>query len=216
MVHNMGFDMTLGYKFDEILDRKLAPETARSHKLRWESNFYAHYMSGKGLDIGFRGDQPNKFEVQPVLPSAEGIDLGYKNYDGINLPHPTGSQSYVYSSHMLEHLELHKAHLVIKEWYRVTQTDGHIIIIVPHRDLYERKYTQPSYWNADHKEFYTAARLLTLVENTLTPNSYRVRHLVENDRDYNYDIPPDRHPSGCYEIELVIQKIRVPTWKLQT
>jgi uncharacterized protein YcsI (UPF0317 family) len=51
-------------------------------------------------------------------------------------------------------------------------------------------------------------------EQALVPNSYRVRHLVENDEGYDYGIPPEQHPAGCYEIELVIEKIRPPDWSV--
>ena len=41
-----------------------------------------------------------------------------------------------------------------------------------------------------------------------------MRHLAENDRGYHYEIGPDRHPHGPYEIELVIEKIVKPSWTL--
>jgi hypothetical protein len=49
----------------------------------------------------------------------------------------------------------------------------------------------------------------------LAPNSYRVRHLADNDRDYTYDIGADRHSGGGYEIELVVEKIRKPDWQIE-
>jgi len=67
-------------------------------------------------------------------------------------------------------------------------------------------------WN--HLRFYTPQSLLAEFESTLVPNTYRVRHLAENDARYRYDFPTDRHPDGCYEIELVIQKIVPPGWQL--
>jgi hypothetical protein len=38
--------------------------------------------------------------------------------------------------------------------------------------------------------------------------------LIDNDAGYDYSIPPDQHPAGCYEIELVIQRIQQPAWQL--
>jgi len=38
--------------------------------------------------------------------------------------------------------------------------------------------------------------------------------LTDNDVGYDYSIPPDQHPAGCYEIELVIQRIQQPAWQL--
>ena len=52
-------------------------------------------------------------------------------------------------------------------------------------------------------------------EAALPPNSYRVRDLYEDDRGYRYDDPPDRHGIGGYEIELVVEKIKEPAWKVE-
>ena len=49
----------------------------------------------------------------------------------------------------------------------------------------------------------------------MPPNSYRVRHLQEDDRGYRYDDPPDRHGIGGYEIEMVVEKIKEPAWKVE-
>jgi hypothetical protein len=62
--------------------------------------------------------------------------------------------------------------------------------------------------------FYTPASLLRELEECLKPNSYRVRHLSDNDFGYAYGLTPDRHALGCYEIELVVEKIESPSWTL--
>lgn len=191
-------------------NRVLGPEAKRSHQYRFDTKFYHKYMSGYGLDIGFKGQTKG---AMPVIERATGIDLGYPDYDGKHLPFKDDSQDFVFSSHMLEHCvdDL----FMIEEWHRVTKIGGHIIIIVPHQFLYEKKFRTPSKWNHDHQRFYTGARLLQSVEAALKPNSYRVRHLVDNDRDFNYDIGPDKHSDGCYEIELVLQKISIPNWNIE-
>jgi predicted SAM-dependent methyltransferase len=164
-------------------------------------------MSGIGLDIGYSGYITN---VLPILPTAIGVDVNYPGYDQKTLPFKTESQNYVYSSHCLEHIEDYKQ--AIREWYRVTKYLGHVVIVVPHKYLYEKKNSLPSRWNADHKRFYTPASLLKEVENSLDPNTYRVRLLEDGDQNYNYSIPPETHSDGQYEITLVIQKIRPPNW----
>ena len=85
---------------------------------------------------------------------------------------------------------------------------------MPHQCLYEKKAAPPSRWNEDHKRFYTPGSLLAEFEESLPPNGYRIRHLTDNDLGYLYDIGPEQHAAGCYEIELVIQKIRPPAWDL--
>lgn len=148
----------------------------------------------------------------PIVPNAIGIDVGYPGYDGRILPFPDELQDAVFSSHCLEHVE--DARAAIREWFRVLKTDGFLVICVPHQYLYERKPDPPSRWNPDHRRFYTPAILLLDIEETLKPNTYRVRHLADNDAGYDYSIPPDQHPGGCYEIEVVIQKIRQLAWRM--
>ncbi len=46
------------------------------------------------------------------------------------------------------------------------------------------------------------------------PNPYRVRLLQDNDLFYDYAMPRDADPVGCYEIELVVEKIELPAWSL--
>jgi 2-polyprenyl-3-methyl-5-hydroxy-6-metoxy-1,4-benzoquinol methylase len=189
-------------------DWPVSGEAARDFVTRLENGFFARYLAGeKILDIGFRGYQEASV---PILPRAIGVDLGYPGYDGITLPFSDGSIDAVFSSHMLEHAADYQA--VIRDWYRVLKIGGFIVCIVPHQFLYEKKWTLPSRWNGDHKRFYTPGSLLDEFEAALAPNTYRVRHLVDNDKGYTYDIGPDRHCGGACEIELVIEKIRKPAW----
>jgi len=52
------------------------------------------------------------------------------------------------------------------------------------------------------------------VESALAPNTYRLRHLIDNDLGFTYSSPPDVHSGGCYEIEMVLEKIAEPAWKI--
>lgn len=189
------------------MSRILGPETARSHQKRRDSGFYGKYMSGLGLDIGYKGSTPN---AEPVLDTAIGVDTDYPEYDGVHLPFADESQDYVYASHVLEHVTNWPE--TLREWFRVLKVGGYLVITVPHEFLYEKKKALPSRWNADHKRFYTTSCLTFEIDWALTPNTYRVRHLRDNDDDFDYSIPPDRHSDGCYEIECVIQKIQKPSW----
>lgn len=183
------------------------PETERSHKKRMQNGFYEKYMYGDGLDIGYRGSIE---WAEPVLDDAIGIDRDYPKYDGIHLPFDDNSMDYVFSSHCLEHITDYSR--TIEEWFRVLKLNGRLIIIVPHQHIYEKKINLPSQWNSDHKRFYTPASLLKEIEESLTPNSYRVRHLMDNDEGNDNSIPPNKHSNGPYEIECVIQKITPPKW----
>jgi len=194
-----------------LYGRRVGHEARKSFDSKLDSGFWARYITGPNvLDIGFRGYDDN---VVPIVDGAIGIDLDYPGYDGSVLPFQDESQDAVYSSHCLEHIPNNLQ--VVRDWFRVTKIGGHIITVVPHAMLYERKRRPPSRWAGwNHQRFYTPQSLLAEFESVLLPNTYRVRHLAENDVDYTYSYPTERHPDGCYEIELVIEKISPPAWSL--
>lgn len=192
--------------------RPVGRESRKSFADKIASGFWTRFVTGPAvLDIGFQGGAAPG-SVVPIVPGAIGVDIDYPGYDGRILPFADNSQDAVYSSHCLEHIPDHiKA---IQEWHRVVKVGGHIITVVPSAHLYERRRRVPSRWNRDHRRTYTPASLLAEFEAALAPNSYRVRHLVENDAGYQYGLPPDLHPEGCYEIEMVVEKIAPPDWRM--
>ncbi len=189
----------------------LGPESRKAHPRREREGFFDKYFGGVVLDVGYRGYE--EIDVVPVLPDAIGIDLNYPGYDGKRLPFDELSVDTVYSSHTLEHIP--DPIQAIRDWYRVLRYGGYLVITVPHQFLYEKRAALPSRWNLDHKRFYTPAALMSEIEAALSPNSYRLRYLVDDDENYDYSIPPERHAGGAYQIELVIQKIRLPEWQLE-
>lgn len=181
-------------------------EAEKAHAHRERMGFYSCFMSGRGLDIGFKGEVEN---AEPVLPTAIGIDKDYPGYNGSTLPFESDSQDYVFASHVLEHIPDYIKS--IQEWHRVLKPGGYLIICVPHRDLYEKKARPPSNWCADHKRFYTSSSLLREIEDALAPNSYRIAQFSERDDNYDYtrgsDVPI-RYWDERIEIECVIKKIK--------
>ncbi len=190
--------------------RRVGAEVRKTFRAKLDSGFIEKYLSGAAiLDIGYKGYES---DVVPIVPQAIGVDLDYPGYDGRTLPFSDNSQDAVFSSHCLEHTEDPRA--TICEWFRVLKIGGYLIIVVPHQYLYERRRALPSTWNPDHRRFYTPATLLREIEEALEPNSYRVRQLADNDSGYDYSVALEHHPSGCYEIELVVEKILQPSWDL--
>lgn len=192
----------------------LAPECAKMHKDRIDSGFYHKYMSGIGIDIGYKGMELSS-ENTPILPNATGIDLDTPGYDGINLPYPDKSLDFVFASHVLEHIE-HPL-FSLKEWFRVLKIGGYMILMVPHCYLYERSFKVAGAWEScrDHKCIYTPFRLLSEIEDVLEINSYRIVHMRDNDKNYNYDRETNIMPEffkECFEIECVLQRIKLPSW----
>ena len=183
-------------------------EVRNSYQRYIEEGFIKKYLSGPNvLDIGYRGYVQ---DVVPVVPQAVGVDLDYPGYDGTTLPFADASQDAIFTSHVLQHIDDYRSSL--RDWFRVIRVGGHMIIAVPHQFLYEKRMQPPSRFNADHKRFYTPGLLMLQIEEALDPFSYRVRLLEDNDRGYDYDIPPDREAAGCREIVLVLQKIERPAW----
>ena len=183
--------------------RRIGIEFRRSYQRRIESGFMDKYLSGKNiLDIGYRGGDPDSV---PITENAIGVELDYPGYDGVRLPFEDESQDAIMASHVLEHVP--SPGPLLMDWYRVLKKGGYMCIFVPHKYLYERRADLPSLWNADHRRFYTAARLLAEIEDSLPVNGFRVRHLADNDTDFDYNRKPSEHASGCYEIELVLEKI---------
>jgi SAM-dependent methyltransferase len=188
--------------------RPRGPGVERLREARAREGFFGAYLSGSAiLDIGFRGGVP---DALPVVDHAIGIELDFPGYDGTHLPFQTESQDAVFVSHCLEHIVNYRE--VLAEWYRVLKVGGYLIIIVPHRHLYERKATLPSRFNPDHKRFYTSGSLLAEVEEVLPVSGFRVRSLREIDTGFDYSVPPDQHAKGCYDIEVVIQRLKTPVW----
>jgi SAM-dependent methyltransferase len=203
-----------------LLGRRVGTNSLRTYDEKIRSGFWARYITGpRVLDIGCKGNDASGKPLDeeagglPIIEGAIGVDLDYPGYDGATLPFATESQDAVYSSHSLEHIHDHLK--AIQEWHRVVKVGGHIIVVVPHAHLYERRHRPPSRWNLGHARMYTVASLLAEFAAALRPNSYRVRHLYEDDRGYNYNDPPDRHATNGYEIELVVEKIEEPAWSVE-
>lgn len=200
---------SLGLRLDP--ERPVGWESRKTYAMKIANGFFDRYLSGNAiLEIGYKGGIDG---AVPIVPQAIGIDVDYPGYDGATLPFPDESQDGIYTSHCLEHIGDYKN--AIREWYRVLKSGGHLVIVVPHQYLFERRLKLPSLSNSDHKRFYTPASLMNEIEDSLEPNSYRVRHLVDNDFGFDYSVPPwSPHVGGCYEIELVLEKTRPPYWTM--
>lgn len=197
--------------FPVPFDWPVKGEPAKTFVSRLTEGFFASFLAGPIIvDIGYQGGNT---EAVPILPHAIGVDLDYPGYDGTHLPFADASVDTVFASHVLEHVADYRG--VIRDWFRTLPIGGFIVCIVPHQFLYEKRRNLPSRWNGDHKRFYTPASLLCEFEESLAVNTYRVRHLRDNDLGYLYDrIGPQQHADGCYEIELVIERIEPPAWDL--
>jgi ADP-heptose:LPS heptosyltransferase/predicted SAM-dependent methyltransferase len=125
------------------------PYVAESKKIVWE---VAPYLRGRGLDLG-----AGTFKV---LPHVLSVDNGHHEQFGHNI-HPdirvetcekmdifaSQSMDFVYSSHLLEHIENFKAALI--EWWRLVKVGGYMVLYLPHKNFYPN-IGKPGA-NPDHK-----------------------------------------------------------------
>lgn len=127
------------------------PTGAESEKIRWE---LVPYTQGRGLDLGCGGWKPfthfigidsNKDEALFGM-RATGADLIVPTCEKLDM-FADASMDFVFSSHLLEHIEDYRAALA--EWWRVLKVGGHLVLYLPHKDFYPNIGTYGS--NPDHK-----------------------------------------------------------------
>ena len=112
-----------------------APQGNEAAKVKYD---IVQYTRGRGLDLGCG---PSK-----AYPHFIGVDSGADTglfgipmkpdvtSDCLDLPFKSASMDFVFSSHLLEHVADTGAALA--EWWRVIRPGGHLVLYLPHRDLY--------------------------------------------------------------------------------
>lgn len=123
------------------------------------------YTRGQGLDLGCGPDK--------AFPHFIGVD-SRKDTALFNIqmkPDVTGdceklmfvdeSMDFVFSSHLLEHIEDYKAALV--EWWRVIKQGGHLVLYLPHKGLYPNIGATGA--NPDHKHDFEPDDILKAMRN---------------------------------------------------
>lgn len=140
----------------------LDPQCNEGAKIKWE---IVQYTRGRGLELGcgiqklyphFIGVDNKKDEVlfgHPINPdikveSAERIDF-----------FGSGSMDFVFSSHLLEHLESERVTGALKEWMRILKPKGYLTLYLPDEDEYPKVGENGA--NPDHKWNVSYDRLIT-------------------------------------------------------
>jgi len=201
-------------------------ETSKAHPRRMQEQWYQRFVRLPVLDIG-SGVDP--------LPLLGTVHWDYQwtyvesesQLTCVNSPGPRdaqtlagipdGSFATVYASHILEHLPDPRA--ALRNWWRVLQPGGNLIVAVPHRDLYEKRRTHPSRWNPHDREGggghlsfwlpdrYEDPHTLSLVgECANALGNVDVMDFRVIDAGYDYTLPEDVHPVGEYAIEIILRK----------
>lgn len=117
-----------------------------------DANYINRYFVGDGIDIGGKPDPLGQYaELFCRMGAVRIWDLedGDAQYlKGI----PDDHYGFVHSSHCLEHLRDPAEGL--RNWLRVLQPGGHLVVTVPDEDMYEQGMF-PSTFNDDHKWTFT-------------------------------------------------------------
>lgn len=169
-------------------------ETSKAFDRRIREGWFAKYAPDNqtGIDIGCQHD--------PLNHTFRRWDLIFGDGDATYMAGvPDETFHTVYVSHVLEHLN--DPVEAVRNWWRILKPGGHLIVIVPHRDLYERKTELPSKWNHDHKRFYLPEDLASVIGQAI-PSIIQLRVLS----DGWIDLPNDQHPVGEYSIEAIMKK----------
>lgn len=180
-------------------------EVCKARERREREGWFDKYAPDdkSGIDIGCQTD--------PLNETFRRYDIMFGDPDATFMQGTSDEKFFtVHASHVLEHID--DPVTAVRNWYRILKPGGHLIILVPHRDLYEKKKELPSNWNFDHKSFWlpdreepphTRSLLGTILE--AIPNANVVSFQVL-DEGFDHDIPADRHSVGEYSIEAIIQK----------
>lgn len=177
-------------------------ETYKSYARRAREGWYDKYIHDPGIDIGCSND--------PIDPDFRRWD--FKNGDGdatLMQGVPDASYMTVYTSHILEHLN--DPVLALKNWYRILRPGGHLIVCVPHRDLYEKKRHLPSLWNGEHKTFWwpqgqeppCTFGLKDVIAFAIPEGELVLLRVLDEGWE---PVPVEVHSHGEYAIEAVVRK----------
>ena len=141
--------------------RRDDPQCNEASKIMWD---IVPYTRGKGLDLGSG--------VYKAFNHFIGVDSG-KQYGGSRVADinclcddlslfATNSLDFVFSSHLLEHIQDYKG--ALREWFRAVKKGGHLILYLPDEDQYPKvgeEGANPDHkWNVNYDKIVEAMELL--------------------------------------------------------
>jgi len=184
-------------------------ETSKAFDRRRREGWFEQHAQRLGIDIGC-GDNP-------LTDECERFDLILGSGDATYMKDiPDEFFDYAYASHLLEHLD--DPITALRNWWRIIRPGGRIILVVPHRDLYEKKTLLPSRFNPAHKHFFLPLRhepphtlgLLQLFTEAIG-HEFSFHSLRILDEQYQANGAMN-HPGGEYSIEFIALKPKQDLW----
>lgn len=100
---------------------------AHGNAARWIMPFAQYYCKGMGVDIGFSKEEwrfPNSYGVDPAVIPEHG--------DAMNFPGPITGWDFLFSSHMLEHIQGNWM-TCLDYWLTKIRVGGIIFLYLPHK-----------------------------------------------------------------------------------
>lgn len=121
---------------------------------------YIQYLQGNGVEIGSGG--------WPMVPWAIQVELSKDTYatynsgnvpeipvqwhsDNPSLPFKDNTMDWCASSHLIEDFEFRAWPGLLSEWVRIIKPGGHLVILVPDRDLWKKALREGQPPNCAHR-----------------------------------------------------------------
>ncbi|MDB5975145.1 MAG: hypothetical protein JWR07_1905 [Nevskia sp.] len=160
------------------------PQGCEAKKVVWE---VAPFLRGRGLDLG-----SGMFKI---LPHVISVDNGHHEAFGHNINPDVkietaekldvfGSQSmdFIFSSHLLEHIENYKA--ALHEWWRLIKQGGYLVLYLPHADFYPHVGSEGA--NPDHKHDFLPADIIAAMQDV--PGGWDLLECQERNGEMEYSM----------------------------
>lgn len=163
------------------------PEGCESKKIVWE---VAPYLRGRGLDLG-----AGIFKIIPHAISVDNGDhaiaFGHQFIPDITCDaekldmFSSSSMDYVFSSHLLEHIDNYKA--ALKGWWRLIRHGGKLCLYLPHADFYPRMGEKGA--NPTHRHDFLPKDIIAAMEEIcLAGNQFDLLECQERNNDMEYSM----------------------------
>tara|TARA_B100000925_G_scaffold291752_1_gene281191 strand:- start:11480 stop:12073 length:594 start_codon:yes stop_codon:yes gene_type:complete len=158
--------------YKAYISTKLYPEyMKRGNAAKFITPIAQQFCIGDGVDIG-----ASKW---PVF-SARAIDNN-ENENAYKINEKDESLDYIFSSHLLEHLD--EPAKALKEWSRVLKKDGHIFIYVPHPacEMWNSKILSHHIWDPSPTELRSIVsnlNTLEIVAQDPSPDAYLSHYIA--------------------------------------
>ena len=171
------------------------PQCNESAKIKYE---IVPYTRGKGLDIGCGQYKAYSHFI--------GLDSG-KQYGGQNVTDIQGdgtdlsmfadeSLDFVFSSHFLEHVQDYIP--TLWEWWRVIKPGGHLVLYLPHKDLYPNIGEKGA--NPDHKHDYLPDDIKTAMVDAVDHDRKGWDLLISDIRDTDNGLGEHGNEYSFYQV----------------